>query len=102
MESVRIISKFRLCVATGLYKAVDSKKKALGMLSATLLAMVPWMQISKAVADEVRVQPGALVAAVLAGIAIHILFLAFNMTSVGVLKLGGKENPSGNPSLAFS
>lgn len=65
------------------------------MLSATLLAMVPWMQISKAVADKVSVQPGALATAVAAGVGIHFLFLAFNMTAVRALKLGGGDNPAG-------
>lgn len=65
------------------------------MFSAVLLAMVPWMQISKAVADHVAVQPAALLAAVSAGVAIHLVFLAFNMAAVSALQLGGSEKPSG-------
>ena len=78
-------------------KLVDGKKKQLAMLSATLLAMVPWMQISKAVANQVSVQPSALATAVAAGVAIHFLFLAFNMTAVKALKLGRGDNASGMP-----
>lgn len=81
----------------GVAKLVDNRKKQLAMLSATLLAMVPWMQISKAVADQVSVQPAALATAVAAGVAIHVVFLAFNMTAVRALKLGGGDNPSGMP-----
>ena len=84
----------RGCCA-GLAKAIDGRKKLLAMLSATLLAMVPWMQISKAVTDGVNVEPSALFAAVTAGVAIHLAFLAFNMTAVKALRLGGSEDPSG-------
>lgn len=53
------------------------------------------MQISKAVADKVSVQPSALVAAVAAGIAIHLVFLGFNLTAATAMGLGGPKNPTG-------
>ena len=80
---------------------VDSRKKALAILSASLLAMVPWMQISKAVADRVAVQPGALIAAVAAGVGIHLLFLGFNISAVKLLRLGGSDSYSGKPFLTI-
>ena len=65
------------------------------MLSASLLAMVPWMQISKAVADQVAVQPSALLAAVAAGVGLHLAFLVFNSAAVNALHLGGNEGSEG-------
>lgn len=50
--------------------------------------MVPWMQISKAVADNITVPPSSLLAAVTAGLAIHASFLAFNWAAVNTLRLG--------------
>jgi len=61
------------------------------LLSASLLALVPWMQISKAVSSDVSVSLSALGAVVASGVAIHIASLAFNMTAVRVLGIGGKD-----------
>lgn len=80
---------------TGLAQGVDRRKKLTAMLSATLLACVPWMQISKAATDQVIVQPSALLAAVAAGVAIHLAFLAFNSVAVSALRLGGKHASPG-------
>lgn len=75
----------------GVAKAVDGNKKALSLLSACLLALVPWMQISKAVSSDVAVSLGALAAVVASGVVIHLAFLAFNMTAVRVLGIGGRD-----------
>ena len=61
------------------------------MLSACLLALVPWMQISKAVSADVSVSLAALAAVVACGVAIHLAYLAFNMTAVRVLGIGGRD-----------
>lgn len=74
---------------------VDKRKKALGLLSACLLAMVPWMQISRAVTTAAPVAVASLAAVVAAGIAIHLAYLAFNLTAVKVLRLGGPPGPQG-------
>jgi len=78
---------------------VDGNKKALALLSASLLALVPWMQISKAVSSDVSVSLSALGAVVASGVAIHIAFLAFNMTAVRVLGIGGKDRAACESSL---
>ena len=80
---------------------VDKNKKQLGRLSAVLLAMVPWMQISKAVADQISVEPSSLAAAVVAGLLIHTVFLGFNLAAVNVLKLGGNASHSKGTSFLF-
>lgn len=70
---------------------MDSNKKALSVLSASLLALVPWMQISKAVSADVSVSLASLGAVVACGGVIHLAYLAFNMTAVRVLGIGGKD-----------
>ncbi|CAL5222608.1 g5001 [Coccomyxa viridis] len=75
----------------GVIKTVDSNKKALSVLSASLLALVPWMQISKAVSADVSVSLASLGAVVACGGVIHLAYLAFNMTAVRVLGIGGKD-----------
>ena len=47
------------------------------------------MQISKAVTSGVSVSVTSLVAVVAAGAAIHLLYLAFNITATSALRLGG-------------
>ena len=76
---------------------MDRNKKALALLSACLLALVPWMQISKAVSSDVTVSVRALAAVVAAGVAIHLAFLAFNMAAVAVLRIGGKDKAACRP-----
>lgn len=68
---------------------MDRRKKALGLLSACLLALVPWMQISRAVSSAVNVRVSALAAVVAAGVAVHLAYLAFNATAVRLLRIGG-------------
>lgn len=70
---------------------MDGNKKALSVLSASLLALVPWMQISKAVSADVSVSLASLGAVVACGGVIHLAYLAFNMTAVRVLGIGGKD-----------
>ena len=60
-----------------------------------LLILVPWMQISKAVASNVPVTPAALTAILAAGIALHLVFLAFNLTATAALQLGRTATDDG-------
>jgi hypothetical protein len=76
----------------GVAGLVDRKKKVLALLSACLLALVPWMQISRAVSSSVNVSVAALAAVVAAGVAVHLVYLAFNSAAVQLLRIGG---PSG-------
>lgn len=56
------------------------------------------MQVSRAVKQQVSLSLGALAAVIAAGVAIHLLYLAFNITAVNVLRLGG-PGPEGEPRL---
>ena len=75
--------------SAGVAETVDDNKARLGLLSGCLLALVPWMQVSRAVRQQVALPLGALAAAVAAGVAIHLLYLAFNTAAVNALRLGG-------------
>jgi hypothetical protein len=74
-------------------KLVDGNKKVLALASAGLLALVPWMQISRAVSANVRVGAGELAAVTAAGVAVHLAYLAFNNAAVRLLRIGGAPGP---------
>ena len=67
---------------------MDGNKKVLSILSALFLALVPWMQISKAVQQNVPITISGLAACVAGGVAIHLVFLAGNSLLVSALRLG--------------
>lgn len=73
----------------GVREWVDAKKQLLSILTGSLLALVPWMQVSRAVKQNVQLSLCTLAAVVAAGIAIHLVYLAVNITAVNVLNLGG-------------
>ena len=86
----------------GVASTVDRNKKALALLSACLLALVPWMQISKAVSADVSVSLASLAAVVACGVAIHLAYLAFNMTAVRLLGIGGTDGDACEPCSSYS
>lgn len=86
---------YRCMLSVGLAQAIDERKKLLSLISATLLAMSPWMQISKAAADGAAPSFAALLIVIAAGLAIHVAYLLFNATAVDLLGLGGMQEPSG-------
>jgi hypothetical protein len=80
-------------LCAGLARLVDGHRKAVGMLSACLLACVPWMQISRAASSRAAVTLGALCVVTAAGVAVHLLYLAVNMAAVRLLRIGGPDGP---------
>ena len=76
---------------------MDSNKKVLSILSAVFLALVPWMQVSKAVQQNVPITFSSLAACVMGGIAIHTVFLAGNSLLVSLLRLGKGTPEQGMP-----
>ena len=76
-------------------RAVDARRRALGILSSCLLISVPYTQVSKAVAGGLEVSLGPLLAVVAAALAIHCLYLAFNAGAARALALGGQEGDPG-------
>lgn len=55
-------------------------RRQLSYLSASLLAFIPWMQISRAAAGKLPLGPGTLASAAVTGLGIHLVFLAVNVT----------------------
>jgi hypothetical protein len=59
------------------------------------------MQISRAVTSGVVVSPASLLAVVVAGAAIHLVYLAFNLTAVKLLRIGGNDESGRQPPSFF-
>lgn len=78
-----------------LARAVDARKAALSYLSATLLAAVPWMQVSRAVRAGAAVPPAALALTAGVGLALHALLLLLNGAAVATLGLGSGDPAAG-------
>ncbi len=68
------------------------------VLSSMLLILVPWMQISKAVMSGVAISVTSLLGVLAAGVGIHLVFLAFNLTATAALKLGKTADNAGRQS----
>ena len=81
--------------AAAVAKVVDSNKKKTSLVSSMLLVLVPWMQISKAVMSNAAVSFGSLMAVLAAGIALHLIFLAYNLTATTALRLGSAGHDDG-------
>ncbi|DBA98420.1 TPA: hypothetical protein ACH3X3_012432 [Trebouxia sp. C0006] len=84
----------RSCVPA-VAKLVDSNKKRMSLLSSMLLILVPWMQISKAVMSGVAISVTSLLGVLAAGVGIHLVFLAFNLTATAALQLGKTADNAG-------
>ncbi|CAG9461058.1 unnamed protein product [Pedinophyceae sp. YPF-701] len=68
---------------------VTKNKPMVAYISAALLCLVPWMQVSKAAATQPDISASALFATACAGTLMHAAFLAFNTASAKALNLGG-------------
>lgn len=69
---------------------IDARRKLMSYISAALLALVPWMQISKTASQQVALDVLGILGAAAAGVAIHAAFLAANFTACRLLRLGGE------------
>ncbi|GIL76788.1 hypothetical protein Vretifemale_6259 [Volvox reticuliferus] len=78
-------------VLPGIRTWVDSNRRTLSVISGALLSLVPWMQVSKALAQGVVVAPGALAAAVGCSLGLHVVYLALNAAAAQVFRLGGSD-----------
>ncbi|PNW78481.1 hypothetical protein CHLRE_09g395700v5 [Chlamydomonas reinhardtii] len=75
----------------GLRSWVDANRRTLSVISGGLLSLVPWMQVSKALAQGVTVAPAALAAAVAWSLAFHVVYLGLNCGAATLLRLGGSD-----------
>jgi len=81
----------RACVP-GVAKAVDSNRKLVSYVSTMCLAVVPWMQVSKALLfSGSDLQPLRVVAAATCGLLLHVVLLIANICMVQLLRLGGSD-----------
>ena len=61
---------------------VDERRRWVGFASSTLLALAPWMQVSRAAAQKLSVSSLQLTLLVASALLLHILLLAFNTIMV--------------------
>ncbi|XP_024029515.1 probable sodium/metabolite cotransporter BASS4, chloroplastic isoform X3 [Morus notabilis] len=87
----------------GIGDFVDQNRKLFSKISAILLSLVPWMQVSRSRSLLLMVKPAVFLVAIGAGALLHLILLAFNVLtikSLSALSGGGqsvfakKENSS--------
>lgn len=83
------VTMVKMCMDAGMARLGDNNKKVLALVSASLLALVPWMQISRAVSSNVHVGVAELALVVAAGVVVHLAYLVFNTAAVELLRIGG-------------
>ncbi|KAG5557016.1 hypothetical protein RHGRI_007311 [Rhododendron griersonianum] len=78
----------------GLAVFVDQNRKLLSMISALLLGLVPWIQVSRSRALLLMVKPAVFLVAVGMGAFLHLILLAFNALSIQGLSAisGGRKS----------
>ncbi|XP_026417695.1 probable sodium/metabolite cotransporter BASS4, chloroplastic [Papaver somniferum] len=78
----------------GVSEFVDQNRKKLSMLSAILLSLVPWMQVSRSRSLLLMVKPTMFLVAIGIGMVSHLILLAFNTVAVQSLSVatGGKDS----------
>ncbi|KAI3957630.1 hypothetical protein MKW92_024839 [Papaver armeniacum] len=88
-----ILGLLVLCFV-GVSKFVDQNRKKLSMLSAILLSLVPWMQVSRSRSLLLMVKPTMFLIVIGIGMVSHLILLAFNTVAVQSLSVatGGKDS----------
>ncbi|KAI8563452.1 hypothetical protein RHMOL_Rhmol03G0112100 [Rhododendron molle] len=78
----------------GLAVFIDQNRKLLSMISALLLGLVPWIQVSRSRALLLMVKPAVFLVAVGMGAFLHLILLAFNALSIQGLSAisGGRKS----------
>ncbi|XP_073144051.1 probable sodium/metabolite cotransporter BASS4, chloroplastic isoform X2 [Henckelia pumila] len=97
-----ILGKITRDFSKGVADFADRNRQILAMISATLLGLVPWMQVSKSRSLLLVVKPEIFLVAVVLGVLLHgILFVfnalviqAFSLVSNGKSSFAKKENAS--------
>ncbi|KAL6129620.1 hypothetical protein ACLB2K_072970 [Fragaria x ananassa] len=78
----------------GVADFVDQNRKSLSKISAILLSLVPWMQVSRSRSLLLMVKPAVFLGAIGMGILLHLLLLAFNAVAVKSLTAVSGGNQS--------
>ncbi|PSR98032.1 Sodium/metabolite cotransporter like [Actinidia chinensis var. chinensis] len=77
-----IIGKVCRESSKGLAVFVDQNRKLLSMISALLLGLVPWIQVSRSSSLLLMVKPAIFLVAVGMGALLHLILLAFNALAI--------------------
>ena len=73
-------------IVPGLPDWRSRNRKLLSYISTMFLCLVPWMQLSVAATGNLQLTPATVALAVVAGAALHLVFLAFNTLVVGFIR----------------
>ncbi|KAM5550662.1 putative sodium/metabolite cotransporter BASS4, chloroplastic [Rosa sericea] len=78
----------------GVADFVDQNRKKFSKISAILLSLVPWMQVSRSRSLLLMVKPAVFLGAVGMGVLLHLILLAFNAVAVKSLSAlsGGSQS----------
>ncbi|KAL2549060.1 putative sodium/metabolite cotransporter BASS4 [Forsythia ovata] len=89
-----ILGKVARELSNGLADFADRNRKLLAVLSAILLGLVPWMQVSRSRSLLLMVKPAIFLAAVGMGALLHAVLLAFNALAIKILTVvtGGRKS----------
>ncbi|XP_037404963.1 probable sodium/metabolite cotransporter BASS4, chloroplastic isoform X1 [Triticum dicoccoides] len=80
-----ILGKVARETSKGIAEFVDGNRQGFSVLSAVLLSLVPWIQVSRSRSLLLSVKPKAFAVIVTIGVLLHLALLAFNATTLQVL-----------------
>ncbi|KAJ3675097.1 hypothetical protein LUZ60_004139 [Juncus effusus] len=87
-----VLGKILREASSGVAKFVDRNKKSFSVLSAILLSLVPWIQVSKSRSLLLNVKPQSFALAIIIGLVLHCILLAVNAISLLLLSRNKKIN----------
>lgn len=82
----------------GVADCADKNRKLLSIMSALFLSLAPWIQVSKSRSLLLMVKPSSFFLAILLGILLHLVLLAFNALAIKILSSisGGSKSVFAN------
>uniref|UniRef100_A0ACD5YWY6 Uncharacterized protein n=1 Tax=Avena sativa TaxID=4498 RepID=A0ACD5YWY6_AVESA len=80
-----ILGKVARETSKGIAEFVDGNRQGFSVISAVLLSLVPWIQVSRSRSLLLSIQPKAFAITVAIGVLLHLALLAFNATALQVL-----------------
>ncbi|KAJ3700160.1 hypothetical protein LUZ61_003865 [Rhynchospora tenuis] len=90
-----VLGKILRETSSGVAEFVDKNRKTFSVISALLLSLVPWMQVSRSRSLLLSVKAEAFALAVFIGVVLHVTLLAANAIALRVLLAtsgGGKDS----------
>ncbi|XP_078157255.1 sodium Bile acid symporter family [Carex rostrata] len=90
-----VLGKILREASSGVAEFVDKNRKSFSVISALLLSLVPWMQVSKSRSLLLSVKAEAFVLAVFVGVVLHVTLLIANAIALQILLAasgGGKDS----------